>query len=622
MPQYGYGDEKEVKSGDEAARFVMSCISESDEVRSDFLEIWQQSLANYLVKPASDSSANRTDWPYATSTSHEISKLGGSVMKDPESHQIVETYLAKLWTSLFSEQGFIQARRVGIEDVGRSMTASRLLEYALSIQGHPRTFYEWLKDGLIYGTGILEVSWEFIEDERQERVVMVDPMSGIETAEMTPAFPHTLYDDVRIRNVDIMDFFPDPGAYRLDGMTWAAKRICVSKREAQRKAESGEWDADAVKKAISNYSSSSKGKGGPPLTADDLRSDIEGMERQYVGEYGEMVGYEFWGEAPWKQKGGKSRYRVITVLCGETVRNRDWPLLSTRVPFYDVTFNPICGKLYGYSELEAIRFDQEYLDVMKMMMADATIKMVLPPHIYNRNSRPDLAKLRRFGHNTPIGVDGDPRGSIATGEYRPDMGPVFNMYSTVKGQAREGSGALGAIQGLGLGSKRFSASESVETFRQASDRPEMMAQLIERDSLPPIGQAIIQLYQRFLDDGQALALRIGEAPESVSLSDIMVDFDIKFVGSRQQHNRQTKIQALERFIATVGSVPFIASQVPWDVFLRDYVRTLDVPEMESAIANPAVVQNNMNLQAQLGQPANPPGATGALSMAQRRGGVL
>lgn len=594
-----FDSERGIRSAEEAARFAMSFIDQSDKMRQPFVEPWQESLGNYFVKPHGEIAwSGRTDAPYARGRG-DFGSFGGAVLKDPESFQTVETFLAKIYTALFGQDNFIQARRRGIEDVGKAKTASRLIEYVLGLQGHPRTFYEWLKDGLIFSTGILEMSWDYQEDLVTRRFVEADPFSGLELSESVTV-PTVLRDDVYLKNVDIMDFFPDPGQFRMDRMLNVGKRFTMTKREAMREGRNNpDWNLAGVRRAIAN-GATAPDRGGPPED-DTWRESIDRPNHDdTITEHHPMIGFEVWGEVPWKPKAGQSRRRVLTVLNGELVSDRNWPLHSARVPFYDVTINPVQGRFYGLSPLEVIRYDQSFVDGMKMLIADATLKATHPPPVYDANRRIDLTKLRKFRTQIPIGVEGDPRTAVNFLNYDPPLQNSFAMYSTVKNQMREGPGSLGAIQGLGLGSKRFSATEAGATFEQAFDRPEMMAQLIEKDSLPPIGKGILDLNKQFLETSEDLALRIGEAPGSVFLSDILSDYDVSFVGSRQQHNKSSRIQAMERFLSVAGNIPPVAAQIPWDEFIKIYVRELDLHELEALIALPGVQKNNILLQQILG----------------------
>ena len=323
-PNIDLASKRGQRSAEEAARFVMNFVEEADEPRQEFLPVWEESLANYFVMPKDIVRWNsRTDAPFARGD-QSLGISGGSVLKDPEGHQIVETFLAKIWTTLFSEPGYIQAKRVGAEDAQKGRTTSRLLEYYANLQGHPRTMYEWLKDGLIFGTGIVETFWDYDEDFVTVPFVERDPLSGIELRDSARVV-RPIYDDIRIKNVDIMDFYPDPGEPRLDKMLLCAKRFTMTRREAEQRGRNDpNWSMAAVKMAISHGISED-----PDESRDkNFRKDIDRpQETKPFHEFTPMTGFELWGEVPWKPAQGQSRRRALTVLNGEPV-----PIVTGKQP--------------------------------------------------------------------------------------------------------------------------------------------------------------------------------------------------------------------------------------------------------------------------------------------------
>jgi hypothetical protein len=96
---------------------------------------------------------------------------------------------------------------------------------------------------------------------------------------------------------------------------------------------------------------------------------------------------------------------------------------------------------------------------------------------------------------------------------------------------------------------------------------------------------------------------VGELPESAWLGDIMGDFDIQFVGTRNAISRQVKLQAYDRLVALSQAMPqMVAARVPWDKVLeRLFGEILQAPEIGAVFASDQASQgtmlNNMILQA-------------------------
>lgn len=380
-------------------------------------------------------------------------------------------------------------------------------------------------------------------------------------------------------------------------MLGCATRFKIVAREANQRVERGLYEAKPTSNAI-RYRQECDAQEYQDKTGDETTGgDIKRTHPDFM----QMTGYRYVGDVPWKPEDGIVR-REIVVLGGETVKDRAWP---RRKPFFEGKMMPRGDSFYGLAPAEVVRYSQDFIDVVKMMMADAVVREVHPSPVVNKHSNMRMNEFRNQRPDKPIMCDGDPKNAVAWPNYSPPLGDAMMIQGTTKQHMREGSGALGAVQGLGLGSKRFSATEAAETFQQAMDRPELYATVIEREFLPPIGKYTLELYQEFLpDDSAELQKRVGESEHPVFLADIMADYDIKFVGSRQL----TEMQEVSAFreITALGANQQIAPIIPWIPLLRRYFRKLGADEIAAMVGNPQLMQLHIMLQ-QLGGGQNAAG---------------
>jgi hypothetical protein len=588
-----YKDFNKVIPADEQADFVMGFVSQSSEDRDDMEEIWDETERNFMVKPLNEgSTSGKTSDPLNSRGKSSMSSY--SILKDPETHQEVMTIVSKIVAAVFPNGEFVRARPVGFEDALKADSVSKLLAYFHRLPGHYVTFIEWIMGAGIYGTGILECYWDYCVEPRVVRELSVDQLSGIETSSEA-VLPVAVFDDPRAGVVDIRDVYPAPGCTRLDYSYGVAKRFKITGMEALRRSAKGMYEKDAVIRAIQNalHSDSIEDSDKPSNSPADLgpRLDIN-------PEFVPLIGYDYYGETPFRVDSYDPKFptevltrRAITVLGGETARSIIWP---RRVPFFDHRLIPRLGSFWGISPAELIRFDQDLVDVLKMMLADAVVRMTHPPHIYDKNADVDLAKLRAFRPSVPIGatrID-----AIQQVPYNPPIGPAFQMFSGAKNQMREATGALGAVQGLGLGVDRASATEASATFQQAMDRPEMYASIFEKNDLPPLAQYVLKLYQEILPENDEMEVRrrIGESAYPVKLSDIMAEFDVEFVGSRIEGNKAQELQTY-REIANLAANPVAAQLIPWIPLLRKWFNSMGSPDIAAMVGNPQLMQLNMLL---------------------------
>lgn len=571
---------------DEQAEFVMEFVDNCQKDRESFEEIWDEVELNYFVRLPTERPTSKD--PLDIFLGRHQTKTGLAVLKDPETHQEIETIASKIVLALFPRgEDFIGVRGTGLEDAHKATVVRQLLQHAHRLPGAFIEFYLWMLGTCIYGTSVIEAFWDYTEEPRVLRDVEADPVTGEEMSSYTVA-DVPVYDDPRFEWFDIRDFFYDTGATSVERMKGAARRFRITAQEARARAEAGLYDKEAVERAIEARAS---------VSADELedKNGDETMGRKPLvpdDSFLPLTGFRYVGKTPWKSEDGFNK-REIVVLSGETVRSEVW---ARRIPWFEAKIKPRPGHFLGLSPGEVIRYDQDFTDCLKMMIADAVSRMTHPPFVYDKSGDVDVTKLRAFNPRVPIGANGV--NAIQQLPYNPPVQPAFQLWAGTKQSMRESTGALGAVQGLGLGSKRFSASEATETFQQAMDRPEMFAQLIEREYLPQLGNYELRLYQEFLADSADLARRVGQSEAFVSLADILPDFDVEFVGSQVQSDAQ-HLQALREIVAS-SSNPIVSQIMPWIPLFQNFFKRIGAEEIAAMVGNPQLIQLHMLLQQQAG----------------------
>lgn len=584
-----------------AYKFVMEFISASDKAtRQPYVERWQEILGNFIVDPTYGT-GNSATGPYRRPGRIYTSRKRDVVLKDPETHKVVMTYAAKLVRALYGsrDREYIKAKPRGWEDAPqKAPTVSRLLRYDFALPGHFRTLVESKVDMLLFGTSIIECSWCYEEREMPVRSVVSE--MGVETYTETRLSVPT-YDDVKLTTVDPVDFYPDPSRYRIQDMPGAAKRFKMNAIEANYQVANERYDKEAVKKAVENLGRHSSTTTTP---SENFRAGLDQpQDTSTVSDFREMIGYEYWGDVPWEDDYGSSR-RVITVLNNVVVRNDPWPLADPALPWHTMIINPVQGRFWGLSPAEVIRYDQDFADVIKILLAEAIIRQVHPPIAFDPSSDVDVGALKAWKADALITARGGPA-SVGVLSYNANVANGFAMLSGLKNSMQEASGALGAIQGE-PGPSRESASVGTQRIQFAMDRPELAGMVIENECLPPLGLAMLRRNQQFLDS-EGLQKRIGEQPESVWIGDIMGEFDVEFVGTRMSMSRQEKLQSYQTLAGIAGAIPPLQAQIPWTDIARELVGdVLQLPEVAARMQDPRMVAMNMAMMQALGPggPAN------------------
>lgn len=580
----------------------MGFVNHSKQWRSQYVDRWREVLANFVVEPY-NARGGSVEEPYSRSQAIQGNRHRDINLKGGETHKVVMTYASKLVLAALGDTRaeYVQAEPSGYEDAHKAQTTTKLLRHAFTRENFFRSAVEVVVDELLFGTSVAEIPWTYIEREMLVRSIQVDE-SGFEESTFTRETVVAM-DDPELVPVDIQDFYPDPSNHLIEKMYGVAKKFRMNPARARGKV-GGEYGykSEAVERAIKNVGSKSDEPRGD--YDDNFRENLDQPhDRKAHPDFRDMIGYEYWGEVPWEDEDGAKR-RVVTVLQGVVVRDIPWPLADENYPFRSFTINPVCGRFYGLSPAEIIRYDQDLQDAINILLAIAIKRQVLPPIAYDPMGDIDLAKLQAWDDDVLIPINGGPS-MIGTVKYDSGVFQGFQLAQQKKIEMQETSGATAGLQGQELSSKRMSATEAQNTITQAMDRPELASALLERESFPKVAKSFLRRYQQFLDT-EGLQARVGQLPKPAWIGDIQGDFDIKFVGSRMAMTRQQKLQAFDRLIAYASAVPQVALFMPQLQILQMYIGdVLELPEVAGMVGDPEQFMMNLQLQQMTQQQGGP-----------------
>ncbi len=588
----------------EIVEFGMEFINHSKTYVQRFSPIWEELYSNYRVSPFSLGLNNTGE--LGIGAANNPIRIANSILKDPESHQIVETLLAQIMLSCFQARGYILADPVGREDTRSGKTVSRLIQYGLERPGHYQAIYEIIKDSLVFGTGIYQIPWELIM-----RKVLVNT-DGVLSSQV-----RDVVNDPGIHPVSLWDFFPDPAATSIKNMIICGKRFRMTAGRAQAMVAQNIFDSKIVEHAIEISHSYEEERN------DEVIQSLDGVSTSdlgYAPDYTMLEGYEIWTtDIPWDPEDGFTS-RVITLFRGVSeapARNAPTPFTDGELPFGEVKSNPIGSRFYGLSPLETNRFLQDHTDILLMSRTDAVIKetkgswKVLNGMVDNPN------KLRQ-------GLAGeihymDDLEAILPLEFTHTLQNAYVESQSQKISMRQASGATDPVQGISSAGAQTATEIGIQSQRSLS-RIELTCNLFEREYLSRMGMLLHSRFAQFLDN-QGIVDRVGENPPPAMRDEIQGKFNYKFVGSRQSGNQQQKAASLREAITVLGSIPFLAAQVNWNSLVAKYFEDgLNIKDFEDFIASPEQLADNISLQQQVG-PTNQGSVAGQAAQPQFDGRV-
>ena len=344
-------------------------------------------------------------------------------------------------------------------------------------------------------------------------------------------------------------------------------------------AKAGIYDMEDVKLAIrtgqDTIARNPEGLGGQSGHNYGMMPEQQHMLPQ---KYAQLTGFEGWGEVPFREPDGYQN-RVITVLNGVRIRSHLNPYIDGMKPFKEFIMNPIPGRHYGLSPAEVIRFLQDAADNMLMVLndaADLAIHMPLlmgnafggDPDRLKRRMPLDIIECANVDAVKPIPVDTNVL-TFAT-----------NYLMRQKMTMREAAGAPNPTQGI-ESQGEATATEISTISRFATQRIELMTQVIEKDDLPWLGRTIANRIRQFIPDEGAIATLAGDQFR-VKLDQIDYEADVRFVGSRQAISKFQNTARYREALNVLGTNPEIVMLYP-ELVTRYFRDGLDMADAESVV---------------------------------------
>lgn len=606
-----------------AEEHVLGFLAHADELRQERLPIVDEMEQNFFVSPPYSGSPL-----YASDLSPRFAQpqrsFRRSFVKDPESHQIGSTLTAQLVGSLMPDTDYITAEPTGREDAGGAATVSNLIASALGLPGSFRANFEHLQDSVLIGNGYLHCGWELLQDMVLRRQPFRDEFGN--SGSRFDYGKATIRDNIFFRSLPFRDTFRDPSARIFGDSEGFAYRFRLTSDAAMELAEprpnapNGFWDREEVEAAIENQSRKEE-----HMFQDPTRQQFY---RDLPSQYGQLPGFIFYGRVPFKPMEDEMfadaiRRRLIIIWGGRVVLNRPNPILGGPIPVIESVPNPVTSRPHGLAPLEVIRFIQDSADVLRGLIQDASIEAARGTLLVGQGAGISPEELRRRKVGDVLKIL-DPKMlsvlPLQTNGLFQAAGELLNSKSVM----RQATGADDTIQGIKSRGKQ-SATQFAGLLQSSLSKVSMMAQMIERDSFPALGQLILSLYQQFIPDQGMLVKRVGERRSfRVNLFDIDGKFDLTFSGSQRAISARDKNLQLKDIIQTLANNPFIASRVEWPkliaLWLEEGAKRKDFEEF---IASPERAERQLQQMNLLGAGGSTPtsGPPGGNAIQAEQGGI-
>lgn len=395
----------------------------------------------------------------------------------------------------------------------------------------------WIKNALIYGTGVAKIYWKTIDKEVTSYELGPDgrPLIDENGEFITNKETIQYFDDPCLEVVNMYDFFLDPEAQNIQDAQWVIHRYYKSFDELE---QAGYYkNLKRLKRYIS-----SKIEKSPEET------ERKELAFGHSGEHDETVdNIEIW--EMWDKDG------LTVMAAGEVViREQENPFWHGKKPFISLNDSIVPQEFYGKGEIEPVIKLQHALNTVQNQIIDNRTQVLMnmwkitgenvdeSELIYRPNGVIHLSnEYEKVEPIIPPDLTGNAQKDVSL--IKSDIQQALGIYDYTKGAE---TGANKTATGIGL------------VQEAANARFKHKIQLLE-EAIKEVGEMVLALYQQFITDEKVIRV-VGEKGEEfirVLPKDIAGEYDcVPEAGSTLMVDKDKERQEIMNLYAIFSTQPF------------------------------------------------------------------
>lgn len=498
------------------------------------------------------------------------------------------------------------------EDDNKAETMQELLVYQLQRQNKffP-ILYNWIKDSLITGLGIIKCYWERTEGYTTEQAKLNNEalqaliQTGVEVTDIqgpdiygdfdvTYQSPYYVKNAPKIENILISEFIYSPDAKSLDEANFVAhKRTVTMSYLREREAQGVYANIDDIK--VDKF----KGSLYDPIdeVVGDNYVDIT-QEEQKARQ--EVVIYECYTKID--INGDGILEDMIITICGDTIIRMEQNYMG-RHPFFAISPTKDPHRIWvkrSYAELIGELQDLKVALTRQIMQNVALTndpKMLLDETAINIDDFVQGRKVVRMkaGHSLH---------EVAMPMPVTPLSPqTFTFLEWVEGQKENRTGITRYNQGLDANSLNKTATGISAILGQSSQRLELVARMFAETGLYELFRFMVSLNQKFID--QATVIRLTNKEMRITPEDLDGSFDLIVNAGISIATKESTIMATQTLLtaimqANAGGYMVSTPENIYNLF-KKWIESIGFKNYGDYITDPAITQQRMMMEMQLKQ---------------------
>ena len=500
------------------------------------------------------------------------------------------------------------------EDDTKAETMQELLVYQLQRQNKffP-ILYNWMKDALITGMGIIKCYWERTEGYTTEQTTLNNealqalqqtgvPIVSIEGPDIYGDFvvtyqsPYYVKNAPKIENILVSDFIYSSDAKSLEEANFVAqKRKVTMSYLREREAQGVYANIDEIK------------------TEDFRQSKIESPIEQVIGDkYNdltfneedkarlEVVIYECYTKMD--INGDGILEDMIITICGDTIIRIEQNYMG-RHPFFTISPTKDPHRIWvkrSYAELIGELQDLKVAltrQIMHNVALNNDPKMLLAEDAINIDDYIQGRKVIRMKSGHSLSEVAMPM------PVHPLSPQTFQFLEYIEGQKENRTGITRYNQGLDANSLNKTATGISAILGQSSQRLELIARMFAETGIYELFRFMVSLNQKFID--QNTVIRLTNKSLKINPEDLTGNFDLVVNAGISIATKESTIMATQTLLtalmqANAGGYMVSTPENIYNLF-KKWIESIGFKNYGDYITDPAVTQQRMMMEMQLKQ---------------------
>ena len=499
------------------------------------------------------------------------------------------------------------------EDDTKAETMQELLVYQLQRQNNFFTvLYNWMKDSLIVGMGIIKCYWERTEGYTTETAVLnnealqaltqtgvtIEDIQGPDQFgdfSVTYQLPYYRKNAPKLENILVSEFLYSPDAKSLEEANFVAhKRKVTMSYLREREAQGVYANIDDIR-VNGNYNGMNVDQVEQVIGDNyvDINKD-EQTARQ------EVVIYECYTKIDINNDGILED--MIITICGDTIIRMEQNYMG-RHPFFAISPTKDPHRIWvkrSYAELIGELQDLKVALTRQIMQNVALTndpKMLLDESAINIDDFVQGRKVIRMkaGHSM---------NEVAMPMNITPLAPqTFQFLEWIEGQKENRTGITRYNQGLDANSLNKTATGISAILGQSAQRLELVARMFAETGLSELFRFMVSLNQKFID--QQTVIRLTNKELKISPEDLDGSFDLIVNAGISIATKESTIMATQTLLtalmqANAGGYMVSTPENIYNLF-KKWIENIGFKNYGDYITDPNITQQRMMMEMQLKQ---------------------